>query len=100
LKVTDAIKRNLAADAGVSVRDFELDHRVPLDLGGAPADLRNLVLQPWAGACNAHMKDDLEVELLKAVCMGSVELDDARRQIAHDWKAAYREWINPKGCGE
>jgi hypothetical protein len=40
-EVTDAIKRNLAADQGVSVRDYELDHVVPLDLGGAPADLRS-----------------------------------------------------------
>src|SRR5262245_12033091 len=39
--VTDAIKRNLVADMHVRVRDYELDHIVPLDLGGAPLDLRN-----------------------------------------------------------
>ena len=50
--VIDAIKRNLAADMRVSPRDYELDHIVPLDLGGAPLDLRNVRLQPRAGACH------------------------------------------------
>jgi hypothetical protein len=95
--VTDAIKRNLAADRGVNVRDYELDHVVPLDLGGAPADLRNLRLQPWP---EARAKDSLEVELSKAVCLGSVTLTDAQHQIAHDWRAACREWIGPQACGE
>jgi hypothetical protein len=97
---TDAIKRNLAYDQGVEARNLELDHVMPLVLGGAPADLHNLVLQPWTGACNAHQKDELDGELGKAVCMGSVELVEVLREIARDWKAAYREWINPKGCGD
>ena len=53
-EVTNAIKRNLVADMRVSPRDYELDHIVPLD--GAPLDLRNLMLRPLAGACNAHTK--------------------------------------------
>ena len=52
--------RNLVADMRVSPRDYKLDHIVPLDLWGRPACL---MLQPWAGACNAHMKDDLERQL-------------------------------------
>jgi hypothetical protein len=66
--VTDAIKRNLVADIRVSPRDYELDRIVPLDLGGAPLDLRNLMLQPWGGVCNAHVKDDLERQLSIMVC--------------------------------
>jgi hypothetical protein len=61
--VIDAIKRNLAAHMRLSPRDYELDHVVPLDLGGAPLDLCNLMLQPRVGACNARMKDDLERRL-------------------------------------
>jgi hypothetical protein len=76
--VTDAIKRNLPADQGVSVGDYELDHVVSLDLGGSPLDLRNLRLQPWAGACNAHMKDDLERQLAIMVCAGDVTLNGAQ----------------------
>jgi hypothetical protein len=67
--VIDTIKRNLAADMGVRARDYELDHIVPLDLGGSPLDLRNLKLQPWAGACNAQMKNDLERRLSIMVCV-------------------------------
>lgn len=99
-EVTDTIKRNLAADLGVSVRDYELDHKVPLDLGGAPLDLRNLMLRPWVGACNVHMKDDLERQLSIMVCAGDVTLNGAQHEIATDWRAAYKKWIDGKGCGE
>jgi hypothetical protein len=98
--VTDAIKRNLVADMRVSPRDYELDHIVPLELGGAPLDLRNLMLQPWAGACNAHMKDDLERQPSIMVCAGDLTLKGAQHEIATDWRAAYKKWINGKGCGE
>ncbi|HUZ91889.1 MAG TPA: hypothetical protein VMU78_08325 [Methylocella sp.] len=36
-RVTNTIKRRLLADAGLppeSIRDFELDHQLPIDLGG------------------------------------------------------------------
>jgi hypothetical protein len=98
--VTDAIKRNLVADMRVSARDYELDHIVRLDLGEAPLDLRNLMLQPWASACNALMRDDLERQLSIMVCAGDFTLKGAQHEIATDWRAAYKEWINGKGCGE
>ena len=44
-EVTDAIKRNLVADMRVRPREHELDHTVPLDVGGAPLDLRNQRVQ-------------------------------------------------------
>jgi hypothetical protein len=81
------------------MRDYELDHIVPLNLGGAPLNRRNFQLPPWRGACNARMKDELEAELSRAVCEGDVSLIDAQREIVKDWKASYRDWINPNGCG-
>jgi hypothetical protein len=66
---------------------------VPLDLGGAPADLRNLRLQPWP---EAREKDALEAELSKAVCENEVALSEAQSEIATDWRAACREWISPQ----
>jgi hypothetical protein len=80
--------------------EVELDHIVPLDLGGAPLDPRNLQLQPRRGPCNARRKDALEVELSKAVCEGleTLELEDAQAEIAKDWRDVYRDWINPAGC--
>jgi hypothetical protein len=93
---TRQIKHELLAAAGeTDPRLFELDHRVPLDLGGAPLDLRNLRLQPWP---EARCKDALKVELSKAVCIGSVTLAEAQREIATDWRAAYKDWLDPKGC--
>jgi 5-methylcytosine-specific restriction endonuclease McrA len=94
----EAIKRNLAADVHVNTRDYELDHIVPLDLGGAALDLRNLMLQPRAGACNAHHKDALERRLRIMVCAGDLTLNGAQHEIATDWRAAYKKWINGKGC--
>jgi hypothetical protein len=95
--VSDAIKRNLVGDMRVSPRDYELDHIVRLDLGGAPLDLRNMMLQPRAGTCNAHRKDDLERRLSIMVCAGDLTLKGAEHEIATDWRAAYKKWINGKG---
>jgi hypothetical protein len=64
--------------------DFELDHRIPLALGGAPSDERNLELQPWD---EAGEKDRIETCLSRAVCAGSITLDEARRRIWTDWRA-------------
>jgi hypothetical protein len=64
--------------------DFELDHRVPLALGSAPSDDRNLELQPWD---EAGEKDRIEACLSRAVCAGTITLDEARRRIWTDWRA-------------
>ena len=63
--------------------DFELDHRVPLSLGGAPYEPANLELQPWD---EASEKDRKEACLARAVCDGRLALDEARRRIWSDWR--------------
>ena len=65
--------------------DFELGHRIPLTLGGAPSDSRNLELQPWDEAAE---KDHIEVCLARAVCAGKISLDEAQRRIWTDWRKA------------
>ena len=65
--------------------DFELDHRIPLALGGAPSEERNLELQPWD---EAGENDQIEACLSRAVCAGTIALDEARRRIWADWHAA------------
>lgn len=57
---------------------YELDHWIPISLGGDPYDPRNLVLQPIA---EAHRKDRLETALHKAVCRGSVTLRGAQLRM-------------------
>jgi hypothetical protein len=79
---TEPIKKRLAAAAGVTnLSAYELDHLVPLELGGAPSDPNNLWLQPWAGTYGATQKDLAESRLNHAVCSGTMTLDQARSLI-------------------
>jgi hypothetical protein len=93
---TEAIKaRQLAErDRPGGLADYEEDHVIPLALGGAAADPRNLWPQPRyaADGWTAAKKDRLEDRLHALVCAGAVPLADAQRAIAADWTAAYRTY--------
>lgn len=69
---------------------YELDHVVPLSIGGAPSDERNLWVQPIA---EALIKDRLEQTLRASVCAGTVDLVEAQRAIASDWWNAHRVYV-------
>jgi hypothetical protein len=71
---------------------YELDHLVPLELGGDNTDA-NLWPEPAAPAPGFHQKDDLENYLHDAVCGGRMALADAQRGIAADWAFLFREYI-------
>jgi hypothetical protein len=49
--------------------------------------------------CGAETVARFDGFVAKYMGMGSVERAEAQREIATDWRAAYLEWINPKGCG-
>jgi hypothetical protein len=66
---------------------YEVDHLIPLELGGSPGDLRNLWPEPLA---SAKRKDRVENELHDRVCAGIVPLGVAQRAIARDWRTALR----------
>ena len=72
------------------LRDYEYDHLIPLELGGAPADRRNLWPEPGA---SPNPKDALEDWLRSMVCAGELTLATARRAIAVDWVAADRRFV-------
>ncbi len=94
---TNALKHRLLRRAGLSgrdIHDFELDHLVSLELGGAPSDPRNLWLEPWTGPWNAHIKDKLENRLNHLVCRGQLSLQAARDAIASNWIAAYKRYVS------
>ncbi len=81
VSVTEPIKREqLAAYAlqGQPLSTVELDHLIPLELGGAPQDVANLWVEPWNGNANAHMKDAVETYLNREVCRGAMPLADAQ----------------------
>lgn len=67
----------------------ELDHLVPLELGGSN-DVSNLWPQPTdlTGQGVRNSKDGVENDLRAAVCNHRITLDDARRAIAADWGTA------------
>lgn len=98
---TDALKRQQLADWRYHDRDashYELDHLIPLELGGHPTDQHNLWPEIWAGSCNASDKDRLEDRLRVLVCRGSITLADAQRAIVSDWQGAYRQFVDGRGC--
>ena len=68
---------------------FEIDHMVPLGLGGSdtPENLwpQSLGTAPW----NAEVKDRLEWRLKRLVCGGATPARQAQQDIATDWIAAY-----------
>ena len=82
------IKADLLARVGESIdhrNQYELDHLIPLALGGAAIDRRNLALQPIA---EARQKDAVEVCLSSLVCQGKLQLEDAQSAIWEDWRKA------------
>src|SRR5262249_46450380 len=72
----------------------ELDHLVPLEIGGAD-DLSNIwpECRPgyagWDGA-GFRDKDRFENYMHRMVCSGGISLTDAQVELATDW---YRYWV-------
>jgi hypothetical protein len=103
-RYTSALKRQQLREFGYTdlrMGDYEEDHLVPLGLGGAPYDPRNLWPEPRAIAngWNASVKDELETALPRLVCSGQVPLAEAQRAIARDWIAGYRYYIGKRRGG-
>lgn len=74
--------------------DFELDHLIPLEIGGAPSDQKNLWPQPYSGKWGARKKDVVEKKLNRMVCAGTITLDVARNDISTNWIAAYTKYVS------
>ncbi|WP_406155532.1 hypothetical protein OG217_37490 (plasmid) [Streptomyces sp. NBC_01023] len=74
--------------ADTSMTSYEEDHLVPLELGGAPRDPKNLWPEPYAGTKTAHTKDGTETKLKNAVCNSTVTLAAARSAIKTNWTTA------------
>ncbi|MCZ0998149.1 hypothetical protein O1M63_08285 [Streptomyces mirabilis] len=88
---TTALKKKQIVEYGytdTSTSDYEEDHFVPLELGGAPKSELNLWPEPQYGTKTAANKDTVENKLKKAVCAGTVSLSDAQDAIINDWTTA------------
>jgi hypothetical protein len=77
-------KRVFALAHGVlHPENYELDHKIPLCLGG-PDKWSNLQLQPWE---EAMRKDHDEWRICREVCAGKMTQSDAVREITEKWLA-------------
>jgi hypothetical protein len=92
---TSSLKRQQIRDENLpgNPSDYEEDHLISLELGGAPQDPRNLWPEPWenkgsalaAPGTGAESKDKVENETNRLVCSGRMSLSDAQTRMAADW---------------
>src|SRR6266571_1633118 len=68
-----------------NLHDYEEDHLISLELGGAPSDPKNLWPEPGG---SPNPKDKIENLCHKKVCDGEIPLADAQHDIATNWPAA------------
>jgi hypothetical protein len=70
---------------------YEIDHLVPVELGGnnAPGDTSNLWPEPASPIPSFHEKDSVEIYLHNQVCTGKMSLHTAQVTIATNWIAVY-----------
>jgi hypothetical protein len=71
---------------------YEYDHFVPLELGGATNDPRNLWPEPGA---SPNPKDGVEGELRREVCDGQIPLRAAQHAIVSNWVSLARRSSTP-----
>lgn len=94
---TNALKRDLLTAYGLDsdLRLFELDHLIPLELGGALSDSSNLWPESHEPRPGSYEKDGFENFLNSRVCAGELSLSDAQDAMAHDWLANWRAAGSP-----
>jgi hypothetical protein len=77
--------------SNTSTSAYEEDHLISLELGGAPADPRNLWPEPYTmsladgRSTGAHAKDGFETKLKTGVCNGTMTLAQAQSEIGDHW---------------
>lgn len=74
-------------------KHYQMDHLIPLSLGGSPVDPKNIWPQVLLTKWSARRKDYLEEILHDKVCKGEVSLKDAQDQIRTNWIEAYKKYI-------
>jgi hypothetical protein len=91
-KYTNAMKHRLMRAYGVagSIHDYELDHLIPIGVGGCPDCESNLWPEPRNIFPGAKEKDEVEDYLHRQVCSGALSLAEAQQQIASNWYEVYQ----------
>jgi len=81
--------------ADTKLADYEMDHLVPLEVGGNPSDPQNLWPEPHNGEWNSFVKDQLENKINALVCEGQISLAAGQDAFTTNWIAAYQKYISP-----
>jgi hypothetical protein len=78
------MKHRLMRAYGVagSIHDYELDHLIPIGVGGCPDCESNLWPEPRNIFPGAREKDEVEDYLHRQVCSGALSLAEAQQEIA------------------
>ena len=82
-----------AYQGDMSVGDYEEDHLISLELGGAPSDPANLWPEPYNVTNGARTKDIVENTLHDLVCAGRITLVAAQHAIVANWWTAYTDYV-------
>lgn len=95
---TERLKRQQMrayAYADQHIWHYEEDHLVPLEVGGAPRNPRNLWPEPRYGHWGARQKDRLENKLHREVCRGQISLHEAQRIFEMNWIRGDKKYVRP-----
>jgi Protein of unknown function (DUF3761) len=76
-----------------ATRDYEEDHLISLEIGGAPSSKANLWPEPYNAPEGARVKDVVENKLHALVCDGNISLATAQRAISDNWWVAYQTYV-------
>jgi hypothetical protein len=75
------------------IKHYQMDHLIPLSLGGHPTDPKNIWPQLLLAKWSARRKDYLEEVLHDKVCKGELGLKEAQDLFRTNWIEAYKKYI-------
>lgn len=104
---TEPLKKQMIAlyanqhvgDANWTLSNTEEDHRLSLELGGAPKDPNNLAPEEHVGTSGSLAKDKDENAFNRAICNGSKTLVAAQREFIAKWLGVYPAFKDGKTSG-
>lgn len=80
--------------------DTEIDHLIPLTVGGGnpPGSIANLWPMRGDGPNNYHVKDLCELRVGRALCAGKISVEAAQDLFRHDWRVGCAPYlVKPHG---